>query len=74
MNLFSPVVAVAMHDRVDEAFPHGHTDAMLIVFIKTSLSGRLQNLGFGEIDALQGRGVVSIMDFRRSCIQGHGSN
>jgi len=47
---------------------------MLIVFIKTSFFGCLQNFGFGEIDALQGGGVVSIMDFGRACIQGHGSN
>ncbi len=74
VNLLFPVVTVAVNHRVDQAFPHRHADPMLLVFVETNLCRRLQNFGFRKIDALQRGGVVSIVNFPRACIQGHGSN
>ena len=53
LNLFIPVVAVSVHNRVDHAFSHCHTDPVLFVFIETSLLRGTENFGFGVIYALE---------------------
>ncbi len=75
MDLFVPVVAVAVHDGIHHAFPHRHADPVLFVFIETRFFGRFQNLAFGKVDALQGGWVVLVDDFfhacTRACIGSH---
>ena len=63
VDLFVPVVPVAVHHGVDHAFPHRHADPVLFVFVETRLLGRLQNLALRQIDALQRGRVVMVEHF-----------
>jgi len=59
-DLLVPVIAVSVHNGIDHAFSHSHSDTMLFVLVEARFAGRTEDSFLRMIHAFQSGWILVI--------------